>query len=102
MWIETIKNWIFNIAGIFIIWIILHYAAANLYAKFCAELSILGFIKSFFVSEAPHCLALRWLIYNGGTAIHTMWVTIGLWCTNKLLTSIFTNSNVETNLETNT
>lgn len=89
MWIETIKEWIINIAGIFIIWIVLHYIAANLYAKFCAELNIIGFIKSMFVSEAPHCVALRWLIYNGGIAIHMMWVSMGLWITSKIFTNIF-------------
>jgi hypothetical protein len=85
---ETIKDWFYNIAGIFILWIILHFGAANLYARFCAEFTILGFIKSIFVAEAPHCVAMRWIIYNGGTVIHSMWVSIGLWITGKIFASI--------------
>ena len=86
MTIETFKDWIFNIGGVFILWILLHYIAANLYAKFCAELSAIGFIKSIFIAMSPHCIAMRWVIYNGGSTIHTMWISIGLWFTGKLLT----------------
>lgn len=85
---ETIKDWVFNVAGVFVLWILLHYGAANLYPKFCAEASILGFIKSIFIAEAPHCIAMRWVIYNGGSIIHTMWISIGLWVTGKLFTNI--------------
>jgi len=46
---------------------------------------MLGFIKSIFVAQAPHCIALRWIIYNGGLAINSMWVSIGIWVTTKML-----------------
>jgi len=87
--IQNIKDWFFNIAGVFIVWILLHFAAANMYAIFCAELSLLGLIKSIFVAEAPHCIAMRWIIYNGGATIHTMWISIGLWFTGKIFTNLF-------------
>ena len=82
--IDIIKDWVFNVGGIFMLWIILHYMAANLYARYCAEYSILGLIKSIFIAEAPHCIAMRWMIYHGGSSIHTMWVSIGVWFTGKL------------------
>jgi hypothetical protein len=88
---ESIKNWIFNIAGVFIVWILLHYLAANLYASFCAELSIFGLFKSIFVAATPHCIAMRWIIYNGGSTINTMWISIGLWFTGKIFTNIIKN-----------
>ena len=82
--IQVIKEWFFNIASIIIMWLLLHFTAANLYARFCAELSIFGFIKSIFVAEAPHCVAMRWVIYNSGSVIHTMWISIGIWIMGKM------------------
>jgi hypothetical protein len=28
---------------------------------------------------APHCQALRWLVYNGGNTIISTWITFGFW-----------------------
>ena len=85
---QLIKDWLTNIAGFFLIWIILHFIAANLYARFCAELSFLGLIKSIFIAEAPHCMALRWVIYNGGSVIHSMWLSLGVWLSGKILVNL--------------
>ena len=87
---KSIFNTIYEVAGIFILWISIHYIASNLYPKFCAELSMLGFVKSIFVAQAPHCIALRWIIYNGGLAINSMWISIGMWVTTKMLKKIVT------------
>ena len=87
----TIFKFIYEVAGIFIFWIIIHYIAANLYSHFCAELTIIGFIKSIFVAQAPHCIAMRWVIYNGGNMINSMWVTIAVWLTSKIVSNHFKN-----------
>ena len=87
--IETLKNFIFDVIGIYILWIAMHYACANLYPQFCAEKSLWGFIKSAFVAESPHCVAMRWVIYNGGNIIHTMWLALGIWLSGKFLTNVF-------------
>jgi hypothetical protein len=86
--IKSILNTIYEVAGIFILWIIIHYSASNLYPKFCAELSMVGFVKSILVAQSPHCIALRWIIYNGGLAINSMWVSIALWITTKIFKKI--------------
>jgi len=86
--IKSIFNAIYEAAGVFILWIIIHYIASNLYPKFCTELTFLGFIKSMFVAQAPHCIALRWIIYNGGIAINSMWISIAFWATTKMLKKI--------------
>jgi hypothetical protein len=86
--IKSIFNAIYEVAGVFILWIIIHYIASNLYPKFCAELTFLGLIKSMFVAQSPHCIALRWVIYNGGIAINSMWVSIAFWVTTKMLKKI--------------
>lgn len=86
--IKLIFNAIYEAAGAFILWIIIHYIASNLYPKFCAELTLIGFIKSIFVAQAPHCIALRWIIYNGGIVINSMWISIAFWVTTKMLKKI--------------
>lgn len=85
--IKTILKFIYEVCGIFIFWIIIHFMASNLYHIYCADLSIFGFIKSIFVAQAPHCIAMRWVIYNGGSMINYMWTTLALWLTTKLLTN---------------
>lgn len=84
----TILNNVFDFAGIFILWIVLHFIAANLYSKFCAVWSPFGFIESIFVAQTPYCIAMRWIIYNGGNTINSMWVSIGLWITGKIFKNI--------------
>ncbi len=54
---------IYDISGIFILWIVLHYTAANLYAMFCAELTMFGFMRSIFIAQEPHCIAMNINIY---------------------------------------
>ena len=83
-YISSASTWVVDVAGIFLMWIIIHYIASNLYASFCAELTLFGLIKSAFVAQAPHCIAMRWVVYNGGNVINNMWLSIGLWLTGKL------------------
>jgi hypothetical protein len=85
---SRILSYVFDITGVFILWIVLHFIAANLYPIFCAELSIFGFVKSIFVAQTPHCIALRWVIYNGGNSINSMWISLGLWITAKIFKNI--------------
>jgi hypothetical protein len=78
---------LYDIVGIFILWIVLHYVASNIYPVLCCELSLVGLIKSIFMTQTPQCVALRWLIYNGGSVINSMWMTLGLWLSSKLVTA---------------
>ena len=89
--LKTAYNYVYDVAGIFILWILIHYVSANLYPALCAERGIIGFIKSIFISQAPHCVVLRWVIYNGGNAINSMWISIGIWLTTKVFGSIKIN-----------
>ena len=75
-----------NIAGIYLLWILLHYTASHMYIKFCVPSDLTGFLISPFLTSTPHCQGLRWLIYNGATMINNMWMVIGAWiCANLLL-----------------
>ena len=78
-------RFIFELCGIYIIWIFLHYISAHLYVYLCNPLSIVGFITSPFLVPALHCQALRWTITNGANNINVMWMTIGTWLISKLI-----------------
>jgi hypothetical protein len=91
--LNTIKDFLINVCGIYIIWILLHMIASNLYPMYCAELSFFGIIKSAFIAPAPHCQAMRWVIHNGGNVITQMWVVLGTWCCGKLFKTIIQPNN---------
>lgn len=89
LFFNSIKTF-FEFSGIYILWTLLHFAAANLYYRFCAELSFYGFIISIFVADSPHCIALRWIIFNSGSVIHSMWASIAIWISSKIFYNLFT------------
>ncbi len=37
---------------------VLHYVSTNLYVKICADMGILGFLRSFMITGSPVCNAL--------------------------------------------
>jgi hypothetical protein len=74
-----------EICGIYILWILLHYIASQLYIHFCVSLTIWGFIMSPFLIPTPHCQALRWMIHNGAAVINSMWSVLGVWICGKLI-----------------
>jgi hypothetical protein len=82
----TTAFWVaFDACSIYMMWILLHYVSAHLYTYFCAPSTIVGFIYSPFVIAAPHCRALRWVIFNGSVSIDNMWIVFGTWLCSKIL-----------------
>jgi hypothetical protein len=69
--------YVLEMIGFYLLWIVIHYVSANLYAEYCAKKTIVGFLISPFVSTMPHCKTLRWFIYQGGNSIEAMWFIIG-------------------------
>jgi len=90
-------NFIIKISGVYLMWILLHYVASQLYIKFCTPSDIVGFIMSPFLISTPHCQGLRWLIYNGANMINNMWIMIGAWLCAHLF---ILNNNTSTNQAT--
>lgn len=72
-------NMVVSMFGIYFLWIISHYISSHLYTHVCVPATIFGFISSPFVATAPHCQALRWVIYQGGNSIIAMWFVTGTW-----------------------
>jgi hypothetical protein len=81
---KTMK-FIFKISGIYLLWICLHYAASHLYIKFCVPSTVIGFIMSPFMTATPHCLGLRWIVYNAANMINNMWLILGTWICSTIL-----------------
>jgi len=81
----NMKRFLFDVIGIYIIWICLHYISANLYPYFCTQYTLWGFLIAPFLTVAPHCQAMRWIIYTGGNNIVGMWSVIGTLLMKKLV-----------------
>jgi hypothetical protein len=91
-----IIRFIFNISGIYLLWIFLHYVASHLYVKLCVPNTIIGFIMSPFMTSTPHCQGLRWIVYNAANMINNMWSVLGTWiCANVL---VVMNSNMKNDM----
>jgi len=78
-----------EVCGIYIFWIIVHFISANLYAYYCAHLSLVGFFMSAFQAPSPHCTALRWAVTTGGNIITQMWCVLGTWICGKIFKNYF-------------
>lgn len=83
--IVKICKYIFNIAGIYFLWIILHYLASQLYVRYCVPNSLFGFVISPFMVSTPHCQGLRWVVYNAANIINNMWTILGAWICSTIL-----------------
>ncbi len=75
----------FHWIKIYILWITLHFVASHLYVELCTPKTVIGFLLSPILAPALHCQAIRWIVYNGGNHINTMWIMIGLWTTQCLV-----------------
>ena len=52
----------------------------------------MGILTSPFMAAAPHCVAIRWVIYEGGNMITTMWVSAGTYIAAKVCRSLAQNA----------
>lgn len=68
-----------NLFGVYIVWIVLFYACSHLHSRLCVPPTVTGFIMTPFLAPSPHCQAFRWVIYNGGNSIVSMWFLLGAW-----------------------
>lgn len=73
-----------SVAGIYILWMVLHFVSANLYVYYCAHMSLFGFLMSPVLASAPHCRAIRWVLNSGAHSIDAMWIVLGTWVCSKL------------------
>ena len=75
---------IWNIIGIYMIWIVIHYTASHMYTAYCTPYTFIGFLVSPFIVSTPHCTGLRWCISQGAHTLTAMWIVSGTWIAAKL------------------
>lgn len=86
---------IIDFVSVYLIWIFIHIISANMYVYFCADISLYGIVSSIFITQSPHCRALRYAIDTGVSIINSMWATTGVWITNYIINmNINTNNNI--------
>ena len=78
----------FRASSMYLVWIVLHYMAGQLYSYYCAPSIFGGFFVSPFLVSAPHCKALRWALYNGGNVIDSMWIVLATWLCSKIMVTL--------------
>lgn len=85
--INTVKNFMSGVMGIIIIrlsWVFIHWSASRIYPYFCASEGVIGLLLSPFVSQAPHCVAIFWLIEISRRCIKDMWIIIGTYVAYRI------------------
>jgi hypothetical protein len=55
-----------QVASLYLLWVVLHFAAVQLYVYWCVPQTWAGWLYSPFLAPMPHCRLLRWTIYVGG------------------------------------
>lgn len=97
--IIKIITFVFQISGVYLMWILLHYFASQLYVKLCTPGNMYGLLMSPFLVTTPYCQGLRWVIYNGSVMINNMWIVLATWlCANIF---IMNNNNLNNNVNIN-
>ena len=74
----------YSISGIYIMWIIIHHLAANLYARYCTPLTLVGVLSAPFIVATPPCSCLRWCINKGSDTMVAMWVVMASWLVTRV------------------
>ena len=90
----TYKTIIFicKLSSVYLLWIVLHFAASHLYVTFCVPKTMIGFLMSPFMTASPHCQGLRWLVYNAANMINNMWIILGTWLCSTIMTVCNSNT----------
>lgn len=67
---------ILDFVWLFLAATILHYIAANAYARWCTPSTLVGFLVSPFMTITPICSTLRWSIAIFGDYMTSIWIMV--------------------------
>jgi hypothetical protein len=70
--------------GMYIVWILLHYAAAHLYKMHCAASGLWGFLLSPLMASTPYCTGLVWILQHSVIKFMAIWTIVGSWISLNL------------------
>lgn len=85
--VKTLIGNLWQLTGIYLIWVGMHYSATWLYSYWCTPWGVIGFMITPFLVASPHCYALRWCIIHGAETITAMWVVLGTWLVTRFVIS---------------
>lgn len=70
----------------YVVWIIIHFTAANLYTAHCVGKDFMGLIISPLLTSTSYCQGLSWIIFTGSRQIMAMWIALGTYLLTLLCT----------------
>lgn len=71
-------NNILRVIFVYLGYIVLHYLCVHTYQYTCVPTTFRGFLMSPLMASSPHCRGMRWVIYEMGSKIDLMWITVGV------------------------
>ena len=80
----TVVWLVYDASKIYLLWVLLHFTASQIYVPTCSPFSFWGFIITPILAATPQCKALRWVITTGGSTMETMWVILGVWLCSQI------------------
>lgn len=60
-----------------ILWFVVHWVVPRIYVPLCVPSGIYGFIQSMFLTDSPHCVALRYMVSISCSNINYAWIALG-------------------------
>lgn len=82
----------------YVAWTCVHWTCSNLYVSLCTPYTGIGFLKSFYLVQSPHCSAINWLGHISMTNVKDMFAVCSMWCMLRILsmTSNFDKNTIKT------
>jgi hypothetical protein len=90
-----ILNGIGGTCIVHLLWVLIHWSAARLYPYFCAKSGVFGLILSSVLSQAPHCIAIAWLVETSRSCLKSMWLGFGTFAAYKLTQTLATRKDLQ-------
>lgn len=70
--------------GIYLFWSLTHITASNIYSKYCANWSLLGWVSGGLNAITPQCKAILWLQNTTSNGFSSWWMTTSTWIVTKI------------------
>ena len=74
----------------YILWVALHFCAAQTYVKYCVGSTWTDMFLSIFYVSTPFCQGVSWVLYHGAHHIYWMWFVLGTYVSQQMMNMLFT------------
>ena len=76
-WMPKVSIFFCRNVLLYFAWILAHYISVYVYTYACVPNTMIGILTSPFMTAAPHCIGIRWVITKSGDSICMMWIIVG-------------------------